>query len=180
MKINGEKHYLWRAVDHEGEVLEAFATKTRNKAAALKFLKEDDEAPRKAQGHRHRQATLLRRCDEGGRQRRCPGDGSLAEQPRRELPPTVPTTRAGHAAVSKDAHPPEIQFSPCLRPQPFQPRTPPRQPRYLQRTTLRRIGGVAGSYGLGPGPVWDFCAHRRQVPIRLTAPCGGLSCVRGC
>jgi len=40
VKINGEKHYLWRAVDHEGEVLESFATKTRNKAAALKFLKK--------------------------------------------------------------------------------------------------------------------------------------------
>ena len=40
VKINGEKHYLWRAVDHEGEVLEAFATKTRDKAAALKFFKK--------------------------------------------------------------------------------------------------------------------------------------------
>ena len=40
VKINGEKHYLWRAVDHESEVLESFATKTRNKAAALKFLKK--------------------------------------------------------------------------------------------------------------------------------------------
>ena len=40
VKINGEKHYLWRAVDHEGEVLESFATKTRNKAAALKFLRK--------------------------------------------------------------------------------------------------------------------------------------------
>jgi putative transposase len=39
VRINGEKHYLWRAVDHEGEVLEVFATKTRDKAAALKFLK---------------------------------------------------------------------------------------------------------------------------------------------
>ena len=28
-------HYLWRAVDHEGEVLESFASKTRDKAAAL-------------------------------------------------------------------------------------------------------------------------------------------------
>src|SRR3546814_7283788 len=32
-------HYLWRAVDHEGEVLESFVTKTRDKAAALKFMK---------------------------------------------------------------------------------------------------------------------------------------------
>ncbi|MEP0014632.1 IS6 family transposase, partial [Tateyamaria sp.] len=38
VKINGERHYLWRAVDHEGEVLESFVTKTRDKKAALKFL----------------------------------------------------------------------------------------------------------------------------------------------
>ncbi len=31
--INGEMHYLWRAVDHEGEGLESFVTKTRDKAA---------------------------------------------------------------------------------------------------------------------------------------------------
>lgn len=40
VKINGEMHYLWRAVDHEGEVLESFATKTRDKAAALTFMKK--------------------------------------------------------------------------------------------------------------------------------------------
>jgi putative transposase len=40
VKINGEMHYLWRAVDQEGEVLESFATKTRDKAAALKFMKK--------------------------------------------------------------------------------------------------------------------------------------------
>jgi putative transposase len=40
VKINGEMHYLWRAVDHEGEVLEYFVSKTRDKAAALKFIKK--------------------------------------------------------------------------------------------------------------------------------------------
>jgi putative transposase len=40
VKINGDVHYLWRAVDHEGEVLESFVTKTRDKRAALKFLKK--------------------------------------------------------------------------------------------------------------------------------------------
>jgi len=39
VKINGETHNLWRAVDHEGEVLEVFATKRRNSKAALQFLK---------------------------------------------------------------------------------------------------------------------------------------------
>jgi len=40
VKINGKRHYLWRAVDHEGEVLESFVTKTRDKKAALKFLRK--------------------------------------------------------------------------------------------------------------------------------------------
>ncbi|HET6538795.1 MAG TPA: DDE-type integrase/transposase/recombinase, partial [Sphingopyxis sp.] len=40
VKINGETHYLWRAVDHEGEILESYVTKTRDKAAALRFLKK--------------------------------------------------------------------------------------------------------------------------------------------
>ena len=40
VKIDGELHYLWRAVDQEGEVLESFVTKTRDKAAALTFIKK--------------------------------------------------------------------------------------------------------------------------------------------
>ena len=40
VRINGVQHYLWRAVDHEGEVLESFVTKERHKGAALKFIKK--------------------------------------------------------------------------------------------------------------------------------------------
>lgn len=39
VKINVEMHYLWRAVDQEGEVLESYVTKTRDKHATLTFLK---------------------------------------------------------------------------------------------------------------------------------------------
>ena len=39
VRINGKTHYLWRAVDHEGEVLEVFVTKRRDRKAALEFLK---------------------------------------------------------------------------------------------------------------------------------------------
>ena len=39
VRINGKTCYLWRAVDHEGEVLEVFATKGRDRRAALRFLK---------------------------------------------------------------------------------------------------------------------------------------------
>ena len=40
VKINGERHYLWRAVDQEGEVLEAFVSKKRDRKTALKFLRK--------------------------------------------------------------------------------------------------------------------------------------------
>jgi putative transposase len=39
VKVNGSLCFLWRAVDHEGEVLEAVVTAKRDKAAALKLLK---------------------------------------------------------------------------------------------------------------------------------------------
>ncbi len=40
VKIKGVTHYLWCAVDHEGEVLESIVTKSRDRKAALKFLKK--------------------------------------------------------------------------------------------------------------------------------------------
>ena len=40
MKINGETHYLWRAVGHEGEVLESYVSKRQDRKAALKFLRK--------------------------------------------------------------------------------------------------------------------------------------------
>jgi putative transposase len=39
VRINGEMRNLWRAVDHEGEVLEVFVTKRRDRKAALRFVK---------------------------------------------------------------------------------------------------------------------------------------------
>jgi putative transposase len=40
VKVNGEMRYLWRAVDHEGEILESYVTKKRDKSAALAFMKK--------------------------------------------------------------------------------------------------------------------------------------------
>ena len=40
VKINGEPPYLWRVVDHEGEILESYVTKKRDKTAALRLLKK--------------------------------------------------------------------------------------------------------------------------------------------
>ena len=40
VKINGERHYLRRAVDHEGEILESYVTRKRYRSVALPFLKK--------------------------------------------------------------------------------------------------------------------------------------------
>ena len=40
VNINGELHYLWRAVDHEGTILDCYVTKRRDKKAAKKVLKK--------------------------------------------------------------------------------------------------------------------------------------------
>ena len=40
VKLNGEMVYLWRAVDQEGELLESFVTRKRDKDAALIFMKK--------------------------------------------------------------------------------------------------------------------------------------------
>jgi hypothetical protein len=58
VKIGGEMKYLWRAVDHEGEVLESYVTTTRDKGAAP-LHEEGTEAPWLARGDYHRRAALL-------------------------------------------------------------------------------------------------------------------------
>ena len=52
MRVNGKSYYLWRAVDHEGEVLEVLATKRRDRRAALKF-------PRRAMKRYGRPASIV-------------------------------------------------------------------------------------------------------------------------
>src|SRR4028119_705094 len=40
LKINGKRHYLWRAVDQDGNVLDILVQSRRNKAAAKKFFRK--------------------------------------------------------------------------------------------------------------------------------------------
>ena len=148
VKVNGKLCYLWRAVDHEGEVLEAVVTAKRDKAAALKLLKRIMKKygrPRKivTDGLRAYSAAMR-----GGRQRRSPGGRSRAQQSRGELASAVSTTRARHAALSKHEDVAEIQFSSRPGPQPFQSGAPSRYPPSLQAETLCRIGRVARPRGL--------------------------------
>jgi putative transposase len=51
IKIDGKQHYLWRAVDQDGEVVDVYLQKQRNGAAAKRFfkrlLKIHQDEPRK-------------------------------------------------------------------------------------------------------------------------------------
>ncbi|WP_203413875.1 IS6 family transposase [Entomobacter blattae] len=40
VKVKGKLHYLWRAVDGEGEVLDCYVSERRNRKAAVKFLQK--------------------------------------------------------------------------------------------------------------------------------------------
>ena len=51
VKIDGKQHYLWRAVDQDGEVIDVYLQKRRDGAAAKRFfkrlLKKHHDEPRK-------------------------------------------------------------------------------------------------------------------------------------
>ena len=47
VRIRGKQHYLWRAVDQDGEVVDVFLQKRRNGAAAKRFFKRLLKAHRK-------------------------------------------------------------------------------------------------------------------------------------
>jgi hypothetical protein len=82
VRINGERHYLWRAVDHEGEVLESYVTKTPRQGSRPGLSEESPEAARARGEDRDRRAPFISCRDAPARQLRPPGNGAVVEQPR--------------------------------------------------------------------------------------------------
>ncbi len=140
VKINGEMHYLWRAVDHEGEVLESFASKTRDKPAALKFMKK----LMKRQGRPKTITTDGLRSYKAAMKELGNADkqevGRWANNRVENSAPALPTTRTGDAEVPADEDAAEVQLRPRRLPQPLQPGPSPHQPRDIQGPTLSRPG----------------------------------------
>jgi putative transposase len=150
VRINGETHYLWRAVDHEGEVLEVFATKRRDRRAALKFLKRTMKRYGRPRSIVTDQLSVVPIGDESNRQCCRSGVRSVAQQSRRKFPPAVPTTRTSDAEVQGRKDPTEICNRPRINPQPLQPRPSSQPPRHLQTEPFCRPGRVASAGGLNP------------------------------
>ena len=63
VRIAGKHMYLWRAVDHEGEVLEILVQRRRDRSAAVKLMRKVAPQTRlRADEGDDREAALLRRC----------------------------------------------------------------------------------------------------------------------
>ena len=150
VRINGETHDLWRAVDHEGEVLEVFATKRRDRTAALKFLKRTMKrygqpwsivtdrlrsygAAMKVIGNVERQ--------ECGRWLNNRAENSHQPFRRRE-------GAIGHVQGHED--PAEVCFRSRLDPQSFQPGPSPKLLQHLQAEPRSSSGRMALACGLRP------------------------------
>jgi len=148
VKINGKLRYLWRAVDHEGEVLETVVTAKRDKAAALKFLKrimKQYGQPRSVvtDGLCSYPAAMkeIGNIDRHEVGRRLNNRAENSHQP-------LSATRTSHAALSECEDTTKVQFNSRAGPQSFQPGASSRDPRGLQTETLGRAGRVARPRGL--------------------------------
>lgn len=139
VKINGEMRYLWRAVDHEGEVLESFVTKARDKAAALTFMKKALK--------RHGQPEAI--TTDGLRSYKAAmrelGNAEKQEIGRwannRVENSHLPFRRRERAMlIQADEDTTKVRLGPCQRPQSLQSGAPSRRSTNLQGTPLSRPG----------------------------------------
>jgi len=158
VKINGQLCYLWRAVDHAGEVLETVVTVKRDKAAALKFLKRI----MKKYGQ-PRSVVTDGLCSYPAAMKEI-GNADPHEVGRRlnnrarKLASAISTTRTSHAALSECEDITKVQFNSGSGPQSFQPGASSRDPRGLQTETLGRPGRVARAHRVSGVAAFGFCA----------------------
>ena len=173
VKINGKLCYLWRAVDHEGEALQAVVTAKRDKAAALKFLKRMMKTcgrPRTVvtDGLRAFSAAMK----EIGNADRQEGSRGLNNRAENSHQPFRRRERAMQRFRSKRTFQ-KNQLSSRPGQQPFQSRAPSDHPPSLQAETQCRLGPMARPRGLMAAWAWANCAIRRRPAVTLTKPMSG-------
>jgi transposase-like protein len=147
VRIAGERMYLWRAVDHEGEILDMLVQRCRNKAAALrlmrKLLRKQGFAPKMlvtdklpSYGAAFRQLGL-----------HCPHQQGLRANNRAENSHRGETARAQDAAFQVGGISAALPQHACRRPQHVQPSTPPRLPIHAAPVQSRSGCAVASRRG---------------------------------
>ena len=171
MKVSGKLCYLWRAVDHEGEVLEAVVTREAGQSRGAETSQADHEEIRGSSQHRHRWASGIfggderdRCCCRAARGRRS------AQQSRGEFASAISATRTGDAALSKFEDAAEVQLSSCPGAQPIQSGAPSRHEANLQAETLCCLGRVARPRGIDRRSRDGGRAACRQASVSLTPP----------
>jgi putative transposase len=175
VKLNGDMVYLWRAVDHESEILESFITRIRDKAAALTFMKKalklhGSPDAVTTDGLRSDGAAMRELGDEEkrdvGRWANNRVENSHLSFRRREramLRFRRMKTLQKFASVHANIH---NRFN-------LERHLIDRQT--YRGTTLRRLGGVAGSCEIGRCAQSPDCIIWRAVRVRLTAPLAALN-----
>jgi hypothetical protein len=92
IRIHGEQMYLWRAVDHEGEILDMLVQRRRDKRAAVKLMRK------LLKGHGFAPAVIV--TDMCGWPPRCKGkDDGMAESRQRAC---VRPLKCGHTTAGPD------------------------------------------------------------------------------
>ena len=114
--IQGRRHYLWRAVDQDGDVIDILVQSHRDCRAATRFfrklLKGQERQPVRLV---HRQAAQLQGCAPSGHAVRRPSHGPIREQPRRGFASTDATVRATDAPVQNRCARAAVSLGPRTR-----------------------------------------------------------------
>jgi DDE domain len=169
VKINETIHYLWRAVDQHGNVLDIVVQSRRNALAATKFLPQTPQGPAiRTARHRHRRVAQLsgrspRDCAVGD-----PPPVDVPEQSSRELPSTHPCPGAGdetpRLAWARPTVPVRVQPHPraLWAPPPSDQRTP------MADRNDRPLRGLEPDHYHRSG-LKDAVRHCCSSPNRLTS-----------
>jgi len=126
VRIAGKRTYLWRAVDHEGEVLDMLVQSRRDSRAALrlmrKLLRKHGFVPKLLVTDKLRSyGSAFRRL-----QLTCPHDQGPQKQSRREFASACTATRTQDAAVQIGSICSALPQHACCGPQHLQSSTPSR------------------------------------------------------
>jgi transposase-like protein len=164
VRIGGKRMYLWRAVDHEGEVLDMLVQSRRNSRAALrlmrKLLKKQGFAPKLLVTDKLRSyASAFRRLGLS-----CPHQQGLRQNNRAENSHQAVRRRERKMQRFKSACSAQLSQHACRHPQHLQPPTPSRLTRHAADLPSRGSQPMARR-GHGSVTVCSASYHSRLSPL---------------